>query len=76
VHESTEQPRWEERPDGSRVRRVNGIRIVDRRLPGPEPEPTGIEHLVAQQDREGRVVIVGLEAACRPVYMTTLYDYL
>jgi hypothetical protein len=72
-------PEWEERPDGSRVRIVNGIRIVDRtdsaQAPhgDDEPQPNGaIEHLVARQEEEGRVVIIGLDAACNAVYTTTL----
>ena len=72
-------PEWEERPDGSRVRIVNGIRIVDRTdrtQPsdgGDEPRPNGpIEHLVARQEEEGRVVIIGLDAECHAVYTTTL----
>jgi hypothetical protein len=76
VPEHTEQPRWEEQPDGSRMRRVNGIRIVDRRLQS-RPQPSSpIEHLVASEEEGGRVVIVGLDAACRPVYTTTLYAWL
>jgi hypothetical protein len=65
-----QQPEWEERPDGTRVRIVNGIRIVDRSdraasAPGP------IEHLVAREVEEG-LVILGLDANCRAVYSTTL----
>lgn len=76
--EDTTQPKWEEQPDGSRARLSNGIRIIDRSKQRsiPEPEPTGIEHLVAQQDEGGQVVIIGLDAGCRPVYVTTLYSYL
>jgi hypothetical protein len=74
--EDTTQPRWEDQPDGSRARLVNGIRIIDRSKQREEPEPTGIEHLVAQQDAGGQVVIYGLDAGCRPVYVTTLYSYL
>jgi hypothetical protein len=66
-----QQPEWEERADGSRVRIVNGIRIVDRRDRTERPGP--IEHLVArQEDDDGRVVILGLDAERRPVYTTTL----
>ncbi|MEN3279897.1 MAG: hypothetical protein V7607_1037 [Solirubrobacteraceae bacterium] len=69
--DSTPQPEWEERPDGSRVRVVNGIRIVDRSDRADRPGP--IEHLVARQEEDGRVVILGLDADCRPVYTTTLH---
>ena len=69
MDESIPQPEWEERPDGSRVRIVNGIRIVDRR---DRAERAGlIEHLLARQEDDGRVVIVGLDADCRAVYTTT-----
>jgi hypothetical protein len=44
-------------------------------LPPPEETPqqlgTPIEHLVTWQDA-GETVIVGLDAACRPVYLTAL----
>jgi hypothetical protein len=69
--DSTPQPEWEERPDGSRVRVVNGIRIVDRSDRADRPGP--IEHLVARQEEDGRVVILGLDADGRPVYTTTLH---
>jgi hypothetical protein len=61
------QPQWEERPDGSRIRTVNGIRIIDRRH-----QHTVIEHLVARRDADGRVVVLGLDAQRRTVYATTL----
>jgi hypothetical protein len=71
------KPEWEERPDGSRVRIVNGIRIIDRRESPQgrsEPAPSGpIEHLVACQEEGGRVVVLGLDAECRPIYTTTLH---
>jgi hypothetical protein len=74
------KPEWEERPDGSRVRIVNGIRIVDRSDRGQpghdnsEAPPSGpIEHLVARQEEGGRVVILGLDVDSRPVYTTTLH---
>jgi hypothetical protein len=73
------EPRWEELPDGSRVRLANGIRIVDRTTrvrDVEEPEPTGIEHLVTWREDGGRVIVLGLDEACQPVYQTTLYDYL
>jgi hypothetical protein len=78
VSDNTQQPLWEERPDGSRARISNGIRIVDRtaRATGPAPEPTGIEHLVTWQEHGGRMVILGLDDTCRPVYTTTFYEYL
>jgi hypothetical protein len=73
------KPEWEERPDGSRVRIVNGIRIVDRSDRSQPPQGDGeappngpIEHLVAHQEEGGRVVIIGLDAGCRAVYTTTL----
>jgi hypothetical protein len=65
-------PEWEERPDGSRVRLVNGIRIVDRSDRTSTP-PGPIEHLVARPEEGGRVVILGLDAECRAVYTTTLH---
>ena len=60
---------WIERPDGSRERRENGIRIVDRttRAPG-----TGIEHLVTWHEPGGQMVVLGLNASCRPVYITAM----
>jgi hypothetical protein len=71
---------WEDRPDGSRVRIVNGIRIVDRsdrthvQQGADEAPPSApIEHLVARQEEGGRVVILGLDVECRPVYTTTLH---
>jgi hypothetical protein len=67
--ESTPQPEWEDRPDGSRVRFVNGIRIVDQRDRTERPGP--MEHLVAREESDGRVVILGLDAEGRAVYTTT-----
>jgi hypothetical protein len=74
------KPEWEERPDGSRVRIVNGIRIVDRSDRGESqqggneaPPSEAIAHLVARQEEGGRVVILGLDVECRPVYTTTLH---
>jgi hypothetical protein len=61
-------PRWEDQPDGSRVRRSNGIRIVDRT---GGAVALAIEHLVAWEEGDG-TVLMGLDAACRPVYVTTL----
>jgi hypothetical protein len=63
-------PEWEEQPDGSRVPFVDGMRIVDRRDGGEQSAP--IEHLVAREEADGRVVILGLDADCRAVYTTTL----
>ena len=59
-----DQPAWEKRPDGSRTRIINGIRIILR----PRPE---IEHLVTWQDH-GEMRILGLDRSCRPVYETAL----
>jgi hypothetical protein len=39
-------------------------------------EPTEIEHLVIWQEDGGRVIVLGLDAECRPVYTTTLFAYL
>jgi hypothetical protein len=63
------QPRWEEQPDGSRVRLSNGIRIVDRTSRGAVSG--AIEHLVAWEEGGG-TILMGLDATCRPVYVTTL----
>jgi hypothetical protein len=60
---------WTDQPDGSRVRVVNGIRIVDRTT---RPVDTGIEYLVTWQDADGRVVVEGLDETCHPVMRTTL----
>ena len=60
---------WNEQPDGSRVRRVNGIRIVDRTT----GSRSRIQHLVTWQDEQaGQVVVMGVDARCRPVYITAL----
>lgn len=67
--ESTGYPKWEEQPDGSRVRLSNGIRIVDR---SSRAAPSRIEHLVALEEADGQVVVVGLDAGCRPIYTTAL----
>ena len=64
---------WIERPDGSRTKITNGIRIVDRTV---RPQPSSIEHLVAWTEEGGRMVVLGLDVGCRPVYTTTLYSYL
>jgi hypothetical protein len=69
--ENMQEPEWEERKDGSRVRFVNGIRIVDR-SDRTEPSSAKIEHLVARPEEDGRVVILGLDAAGRAVYTATL----
>jgi hypothetical protein len=69
--EDTQHPQWEERPDGSRTRKVNGIRIVDRTRPGGGAP--AIEHLVAEDQDGGRVRIVGFDADCRAVYVTMLF---
>ena len=58
---------WSEQPDGSRIRYENGIRIVDRTT------RSRIEHLVTWQDEQaGHVVVMGVDARCRPVYITAL----
>jgi hypothetical protein len=67
--ENRNQPRWEEQPDGPRVRRGNGTRIVDRTA--RRAVSGAIEHLVTWQEGDG-TVLMGLDAACRPVYVTTL----
>jgi hypothetical protein len=66
------QSDWAEQPDGARIKITNGIRIIDRTM---RAEPTVIEHLVTWED-SGRVVVLGLDTACRPVYTTTLFSYL
>ena len=58
-----------EQPDGSRVRWDNGIRIVDRTTRLRRPE---IEHLVTWPEQGGQVMVMGLDASCRPVYITAL----
>lgn len=79
IPENTQQPRWEQRPDGTRERLVNGIRIVDRTgagdRPPRRPEAPPVEHLVTWQEDGGRVIVLGLDADCKPVSTTTLYDY-
>ena len=60
-----DQPAWELQPDGSRTRMSNGIRITVR---GTQSR-AHIEHLVAWQEG-GDTHILGLDHACRPVYMT------
>jgi hypothetical protein len=60
---------WNEQPDGSRVRWDNGIRIVDRT---PRIATPGIEHLITWPDQAGHMVVMGLDASCRPVYITAL----
>jgi hypothetical protein len=60
---------WTELPDGSRARWDNGIRIVDR---AQRRRPAAIEHLVTWPEQSGNVVVMGLDASCRPVYITAL----
>jgi hypothetical protein len=60
---------WCEHPDGSRTRRVDGIRIVDRTR---RRHPSDIEHLVTWSEPDGQAVVMGLDTACRPVYITAL----
>jgi hypothetical protein len=65
---------WLPQADGSRARKSNGIRMVDRTT-RPESERADIEHLVTWREESGRVVVLGLDDQCRPVYMTTLFAY-
>jgi hypothetical protein len=44
--------------------------------PAPDDEAPVIEHLVTWQEEGGHVVVLGLDATCRPAYLTTLYSYL
>ena len=67
--ESIGRPNWEHQPDGSRVRLSNGIRIVDR---SSRAAPRRIEHLYALLEPDGKVVVVGLDAGCRPVSTTAM----
>lgn len=62
---------WQDRPDGSRARILNGIRIVDRSGRAPAPE-AAIEHLVTWQEDGSRMVVLGLDARCRPVSIAAL----
>jgi hypothetical protein len=78
IPENPQDPIWDRRPDGSRVRLSNGIRIVDRtaRRPGAgDAADPAIEHLVTWRDEGGSVIVLGLDDTCRPVYTTTLFDY-
>ena len=74
VPENMRQPEWKMQPDGSRVRLSNGITIIDRsaRARAAAGAPADIEHLITWRQPEGEVVILGLDAHCRPVYATTL----
>jgi hypothetical protein len=60
---------WSEQPDGSRVRWDNGIRIVDRTQ---RRRTADIEHLVTWPERGGQMLVMGLDASCRPVYIVAL----
>jgi hypothetical protein len=62
---------WHERPDGSRARLVNGIRLVDRSRQAPVAE-AAIEHLVTWQENGGQMIVLGLDAGCRPVSIAAL----
>jgi hypothetical protein len=64
-YDSTE---WEQRPDGARSRKINGIRFTDRSSSARDE----IEHLVAHRETGGALVVIGLNAACQPVYQATL----
>jgi hypothetical protein len=59
---------WEEQPDGSRVRYVNGIQIVDRT---GRPRGGAVEHLVAWQEG-GRTFVLALDARCRALSVESL----
>ena len=81
IPESRQQPRWEEQPDGSRVRLSDGIRITDRtprgaRAGADEHALAAAEHLVTWQEDGGRVVVLGLDERCRALSIATLYSYL
>jgi hypothetical protein len=73
MSENTTPGAWEDRPDGSRVKTSNGIRITDR-TPRREP-PAPVEHLVSWREPGGDVVVMGLDGACRPVNRFTFHDY-
>jgi hypothetical protein len=75
IPENPQDPIWDRRPDGSRVRLSNGIRIVDRTGARPAAGDAAIEHLVTWRDEVGSVIVLGLDETCRPVYTTTLFDY-
>jgi hypothetical protein len=78
ISQNPESPQWQPQPDGSRIRHSNGIRIVDRtRQPAlPAVEPSPIEHLVTWQEPGGHVLVLGLDAGCKPISLTTMYAYL
>jgi hypothetical protein len=42
---------------------------------GPAAEQSEIEHLVTHQDDGGQMVVIGLDADCKPVYTTAFFDY-
>jgi hypothetical protein len=62
-----DQPAWTPQPDGSRSRTTNGIKIT---VHAGRAHPR-IEHLVTWQE-DGSTHILGLDVACRPVYVTAL----
>lgn len=66
MHDSTE---WQRQPDGSRSRRINGIRVTVGGGRRPRDE---IAHLVAHRETGGALVVIGLNHACQPVYQATL----
>ncbi|MCW2953524.1 MAG: hypothetical protein JWQ48_2694 [Conexibacter sp.] len=78
IRPNPEPPRWQSQPDGSRIRHSNGIRIVDRTRDATfaTVEPNPIEHLVTWQEPGGNVLVLGLDAGCRPISLTTMYAYL
>jgi hypothetical protein len=38
-------------------------------------DPAAIEHLVTWQAEGGRVVVMGLDSWCRPIYITEFFAY-
>lgn len=64
---NTEHPAWEHRPDGSRARITNGIKIIVR----GSRRRAAIAHLVTWQEG-ATTCILGLDRSCRPVYTTAL----
>jgi hypothetical protein len=56
---------------------TDGIRIVDRTSRAAADDTlSAVEHLVTWQEEAGCVVVLGLDARCRPLAMATLYSYL
>jgi hypothetical protein len=44
----------------------------DPRPDRADAKPVAIEHLVAWREKDGPVIVLGLDAACRPVYTAVL----